>query len=332
MKTLDYNQVYLDLTKEMPEDIKEILSRRFGIEKEQPETLESIGKDFNVTRERIRQIQEKALSEIKKEHQSFLKRIYQNFIKYFSEHGGFKREDIALTDLGKEYFKRYVYFFLTLGDPFFRHYEKPEYFSFWALDKFSKEDVKEILIFLARQLEKTKKILNSEELASLVFPKYKIDVPALISFLEVSKEIDQSSGGFYGLKKWPEINPRGSKDRAYIVLKREQRPLHFKEIAQLIEGDAFYQTVHNELIKDPRFVLVGRGIYALREWGYEPGMVKDVIYRALKDSKKPLSREEIIDKVLSQRIVGRNTILMNLNDKNYFGKDPQGNYFLTKNI
>jgi hypothetical protein len=87
-----------------------------------------------------------------------------------------------------------------------------------------------------------------------------------------------------------------------------------------------FQTVHNELIKDARFVLVGRGVYALKEWGYEPGTVKDVISQVLKKAKQPLSQDEVLKRVLSQRLVKESTILLNLGNKKCFLKSENGRY------
>jgi RNA polymerase primary sigma factor len=44
---------------------KEVLTMRFGLNEAQPLTLEQVGKYFNVTRERIRQIEAKALRKLK---------------------------------------------------------------------------------------------------------------------------------------------------------------------------------------------------------------------------------------------------------------------------
>jgi len=146
-----------------------------------------------------------------------------------------------------------------------------------------------------------------------------------LSFLEISKKIQKNSEGLFGLREWPEINPKGVKDKAFLVFKKTQKPLHFVQVAQFIDS-ALPQTVHNELIKDPRFVLVGRGIYALKEWGYEQGQVKDVISKILKEARNPLSKEEILEKTLKQRLVKQNTVFLNLSNKKYFFRTGDGRY------
>ena len=152
-----------------------------------------------------------------------------------------------------------------------------------------------------------------------------IEREVLNSFLEISKIVAKNEEGFYGLLEWPEIKPRGIRDKAYLVLKKAQRPLHFTEIAAQIKG-AKVPTVHNELIKDERFVLVGRGTYALAEWGYFPGEVKDVILRILKEKKRPMTKEEILEEVRKQRIVKPTTVFLYLYNKKYFERDSQGRY------
>ena len=100
--------------------------------------------------------------------------------------------------------------------------------------------------------------------------------------------------------------------------------MHFSDIAKTIKGSTFKrkdvttQAIHNELIKDKRFVLIGRGIYALKEWGYLEGTVADVIRKILSDAKGPMERSQIVEEVLKQRHVSENTILINLQEKSKF--------------
>jgi len=127
----------------------------------------------------------------------------------------------------------------------------------------------------------------------------------------------------------------GAIKTAQALYKQQAKPLHFRDVANFINkaklgsGLAQAQTVHNELIKDDRFVLVGRGTYALKEWGYQAGTVKDIIVQTLKDNG-PLEKEDILDKVLNTRLVKPNTVLINLQNKEYFNRDKEGKYFLTK--
>ena len=44
---------------------REVVRRRYGLDDGQPRTLEQVGKEFNVTRERIRQIETKTLAKLR---------------------------------------------------------------------------------------------------------------------------------------------------------------------------------------------------------------------------------------------------------------------------
>jgi DNA-directed RNA polymerase delta subunit len=111
--------------------------------------------------------------------------------------------------------------------------------------------------------------------------------------------------------------------------------MHFNEIAKAIKDSEFKrkevttQAIHNELIKDKRFVLIGRGIYALKEWGYEKGTVADIISKVLKEANEPLHRDEIVKRVLKSRFVKETTILLNLQGKPQFKRVAKATYDLS---
>lgn len=88
------------------------------------------------------------------------------------------------------------------------------------------------------------------------------------------------------------------------------------------------QAIHNELIKDGRFVLIGRGIYALKEWGYSKGTVSDIIAQVLKTAGEPMHRDEIVKKVLEKRQVKETTVLLNLQSKPQFKRTKKATYGL----
>lgn len=313
--------------KDLPSRNKEVIVRRFGLRaaggeprqgRAGKETLEEIGRDFGITRERVRQIEEDGLRRLEQKiDEPICASVYRDFSGYFKKCGSLKREDLLLNDLGGQKFSNHVYFLLTIGKLFQRYGETPDFHAFWAADTNAFDAAKRSIGSFAAQLETKKKLL--------VLPK-----EVLFSYAEISKNIIKGSDGLYGLKDWPEINPKGIKDKAYLVMKKEKQPVHFTEVADLIGKGALVQTVHNELIKDPRFVLVGRGLYALKEWGYEPGVVKDVIARVINNAGGELEKEAVVSEVLKQRRVQPNTVLLNLQNQKYFFKSPEGKYTIRR--
>ncbi|KPJ56989.1 hypothetical protein AMJ49_03025 [Parcubacteria bacterium DG_74_2] len=320
MQRLNFRKICQDLTSKLPKRQKEIILRRFGLDGAERETLQAIGDDLGITRERVRQIQEDAFKKIRKKLENYRK-IFSYFEQYLKKFGGLRRENILLKDLGDKKWGKEVYFLLTLDGKFKRYTEKKDHYPFWTLSKDFVSKAKKTIDALSLKLKEKGKPLELESLNFSSFEK-----PVLISYLQISKKIQENEEGLYGLREWPEINPRGIKDKAYLVLKKVKKPLHFTEITKLIEG-SHLQTVHNELIRDSRFVLIGRGIYALKKWGYEPGLVKDVIIKILKENG-PMKKNKILKNVLRRRIVKENTILLNLSNKKYFLRDSQGKYNL----
>jgi DNA-directed RNA polymerase delta subunit len=336
-----YPKVASSLVSGLPSRVKDIVSRRFGLAQPAPETLEAIGSAHRITRERVRQIVEDALRQIRKEIEEDRNRQAHGVFEYFSDtlrrSGSMKREDLFVDMLGARGISNLVVFLLVVGDEFFDHRETQDFYSFWSLKKEMVERAPDfhqnLLSFFARK----EAPVSEEEIEAL--SQDVLRGKSLLSFLEASKRIMRSWDGKWGLRTWPEVNPRGIRDKAYLVLKRHEKPLHFMEVSRLIEEfqGAFLpnkekkvlpQTVHNELIKDRRFVLVGRGTYALSDWGYEPGTVKDVIISLLRGNGGRMAKEDIMEKTLSQRQVKESTIELNLQDKSAFSRDSQGRYFI----
>ena len=315
-----------DLIKDLKEKEKIVISRRFGFGGKERETLERIGKDFGVSRERIRQIQEVAINKVKNKikDNKEVGEIFKRIVNYLEKFGGARKEATLLEELAPKE-KNELFFLMHLSSEFKRFPEEKEFWSFWVKEEKIGNKVKEVINKAISLLRQSKKPLSFEEF-NLSLAKEIIE-----SYFEISKNIGKTKSGLFGLMIWPEVNPKRIKDKAYLVLKEIGQPLHFKKIAELIPG-ANVHTVHNELIKDPRFVLIGRGIYALAEWGYIPGQVKDIIFKILKEEGRPLTKEEIIEKVLKQRVVKKTTILMNLNNSKHFIRDEAGKYKLRTEI
>ncbi len=295
---------------------------------------------MGITRERVRQIEEVGFNHIKKNHKETLEVVFAKFANYFDQKGGFKKEDAVLQELGGEKNKPYVLFLLTLGSQFNRVCGKKDYHYFWSTMENPESQVKENLHYLVSNINSHGKLLTPQELYATAASQKNMGQETLASYLEISKKIQKNKEGKIGLTDWPEIKPRGVKDKAYLVFKKHQKPLHFRDITSLIDKLEYNdsvkkthpQTVHNELIKDSRFVLVGRGMYALSEWGYVPGTIKDIITRVLKEKPQLASQEEIVKEVLAQRLVAKNTVMINLNNKKYFEKDAAGRYLARESV
>ncbi|MDD2753478.1 MAG: HTH domain-containing protein [Candidatus Portnoybacteria bacterium] len=337
---------------------KEVIVRRFGLKDGKRHTLEAIGNDHGITRERVRQIEEGGLATLKQAKiMDKFQPVFKTVENHMKEHGELKKEHKLYDDLTYVCFPvkeiermkkegdlsvldkchSAFYFIMSLGNKFERLPESDQFYSVWTSSKNSVKTAKKTVDSLAKHMEGKKQVLSKEELlsaAKVLFPE--LSPKAVHSYVDASKNIEQNHLGHFGLVHWPEISPRGVKDKAYIVLKNAGKPLHFSEVTAEINKvlpsgrQAYMQTVHNELIKDKRFVLVGRGLYALAEWGYEPGTVAQTIVQLLKKENRPLSKEEIVKNVLAKRLVKENTILINLQNRKIFSRTDSGTYLLKK--
>ncbi|HZZ99204.1 MAG TPA: winged helix-turn-helix domain-containing protein, partial [Candidatus Paceibacterota bacterium] len=234
-------------------------------------------------------------------------------------------------------------FMLSLSNELIRFSANEDFHSFWARNAATLAAFKSTTKALITTLEKTGRVVSQEDfnylasknnIAGFANTGKPLSESEINLCLEVSKNLDRNIFNEVGLAAWSDIRPKGVRDKAYLVLKRAKDPRHFSEIAQLINSmglgkrKANVQTVHNELIKDDRFVLVGRGMYALAEWGYKAGTVKDVLIDILRNARSPMPKETILAKVRDARLVKENTILLNLQDSKTFVKNSDGTYTL----
>lgn len=317
--------------------LREVVERRFGLRGREPDTLEAIGRSFGVTRERVRQIEADALKHLAKtDALAVLAPVLTALEGHFAEHGHVFEETKLLQSAAEPRFSNHVAFILTVAQPFERRPEEEAWHDRWFTKKQALEAAQSIMAKTAGEIAGIGKPLPAADLFRILKAQARAVLGVapspepLESYLAISKLIKQNPYGEFGLVSWPTIHPRGVRDKAYAVLARAGKPLHFREVAMAISKSgwssrrAHPQTVHNELIKDLRFVLVGRGLYALAEWGYQPGTVGEVISGILSSSKRPLSREEILKRVLAARFVKPSTVLLNLQNRNLFKRASEG--------
>lgn len=341
----------MDLTKIL-EDIflvltakeKDVIVKRFSLNNEPRQTLERIGQQFSVTRERIRQIEKIALGKLRRTLENTkLSEVARIAKEVLSAHGGLLNEDDLTSEILKqlsinsEIDSHIVKLALAICPDFVRCEKNGLFRPFWTLKNMNEDELATVSDLTYSLLSKKKDIVAIPELASEVQTNLQekgrsLSKEAIMSLMLVDVRFKKVKEGI-GLMTWRHINPKSIRDKAYIVLKREGKPLHFVEIANKITESTFdkkmvtTQAVHNELIRDEHFVLVGRGLYGLKEWGYKRGTVADVIEDLLQ-KKSPMTKQEIIAGVLKQRHVKKGTISLNLQKNQQFVRVGRAVYSL----
>lgn len=330
-------QVSKRLLSNLQDRSHDIITHRYGLTDDaQSKTLEAIGKKYGITRERVRQIENAALTAIRKSDS------FKAETKTFSElkdlmesMGALVHEDDFLAAISKDKaVQNHIHFYLVLGNEFKKLKEDDNFAARWTIDENLSDVVHEAIHSVYKNLS-DKELLTENDLVNRflkelknVAEQYKNEEIAR-RWMSVSKKIGKNPLGEWGPADSQNIKTRGIKDYAFLMMRKHGSPMHFREVAKAIQ-DTFGKkthiaTTHNELIKDDRFVLVGRGYYALSEWGYKPGVVRDVIKDILK-KEGPLTKEDVIDRVLKERFLKKNTILVNLQNPKYFKKLEDGKY------
>jgi hypothetical protein len=316
---------------------RDVIVKRYGLDKDSKMmTLDAIGKTYGITRERVRQIENHALAVIRKSEQyKEEKNTFDEIENIIHDLGGIVSEqdllDFVSTDL---LIQNHINFILVVGHPFIKAKEDTDFKHRWFIDSDLSDKVHNSLKKLYSSL-KNDDLLSEPDIIKLfleqledVSEKYKKEEIAK-RWLLLSKKINKNPLGEWGKSESSNITTKGMRDYAYLVIRKHGSPIHFREVAKAITEifkiKAHIATCHNELIKDPRFVLVGRGLYALSEWGYMSGVVKDVIKKII-EKNGPMTKAEIIERLMKERYVKENTIVINLQNPKYFKKNKEGKY------
>ena len=339
MSTISFKpkQVTKRITSHLQDRANDVIMNRFGLTGDaERKTLEEIGKKYNITRERVRQIEEATLAMIKKsEAYKTEQAAFDELKKVMNSLGSVVAEHELLGHISKDKAtQNHIHFYLVLGDAFKKHREDNHFHARWSVDEKVSEKVHESLKKLYSSLNDEDLIVETEMIKKFldhmkdVAEEYKTEEIAK-RWLSMSKVISKNPLGEWGKSTSPNVRTHGVKDYAYLVMRKHGSPMHFREVADAItktfDRKTHYATCHNELIKDARFVLVGRGMYALAEWGYKAGIAREIIRDILK-REGPLSKDEVVEKVMKERYFKKNTILVNLVNSKYFKKNKNGLY------
>ncbi len=337
---LDIEKIINDILETIDrEREREIISRRFGLF-DRKETLEQIGELLGITRERVRQLEKAVVARLKAVADSHelphIDEVQNVFTRQISELGNVARvSDLTarLVDDNSKINQSRISFLATLC-PELTVVDDNDHF-YHAVGLRSVHDEKAIKDQVKTIIDAVKVIGEPTSIEKVAEQAKQTDSNHTRALASISKHL-ATLNNRWGLIKWPMVNPKNIRDKIYVILHENGKPMHFNAIADAIKSSDFKrkdvttQAIHNELIKDKRFVLIGRGIYALKEWGYSKGTVADIISDVLKKAGEPLHRDEIVKQVLKSRQVKETTILLNLQGKSQFKRVAKATYTLAE--
>lgn len=334
MKDLVNNLLILLSPKE-----KHIIENRYSLNERPHSTLEKIGREFGVTRERIRQIEKNALKKLSRNIVNTRLHSFNQFAStIIQKYEGVVLEDkivseiLALVSDPKAVDASAIKLSIELDANLERVPNTIHYHPHFKLKTMERKEIMNLCDKTIRYLGDKNEVKDVDEVIAALEKdtNKKWSRAFVLSCLELDRRLKVVKKGI-GLATWRHINPRTLRDKILYILNEIQKPMHYVEIANRIAEANFdrkvinVQAVHNELIRDNSFVLIGRGIYALRKWGYNDGTVAEVIGSVLRE-KGPLNREDIIAEVMKKRQVKRITILLNLKNKPMFERVGRDTY------
>ena len=318
---------------------REIISRRFGLF-DRKETLEQIGELLGITRERVRQLEKAVISKLKSSSDAHklagIDDLQSLIMAELAKTGHVARiSDLTnklVGDPNRIEQSRMVFLSSLCPDLVVIQDDDSFYASVSEKALYSEKSLKEATANIVKTVAKIGEPKKIDYIAKQVNVT---DTQLVSSLASTSKQL-ATLNDLWGLIKWPLVNPKNIRDKIYVILKENGNHMHFNEISEAIKESDFKrknvttQAIHNELIKDKRFVLIGRGLYALKEWGYEKGTVADIISQVLREAGEPLHRDEIVKRVLKSRFVKETTILLNLQGKPQFHRVAKATYELVE--
>ncbi len=351
-KDLNPYEIIIKLGQGLSPREREVIHLRFGLGKNpKPQTLDAIGQQYKITRERVRQIEASALRKLRQadEREGLVGPLGVVSRRVLEQHGGLMPEEMGLDRvLGQQSSVREqraaaLMLIDKLVDEVERLRYRDELHPSWRLAATTWEFIEKTLGALHSVITTLGEPKTMEDILTAVkghahYQEHgdKLSDDAVESYMRASNKLRMNPYGEWGLADWKTVNPRRMSDKIYLVLKKNGKPMHFTDIAKAINETGFDHktaypaTVHNELILDSKYVLVGRGTYALSEWGYLPGVVADVIERVMRDAGEPLTKDEIVERVLKQRVVKSSTVALALMNRKRFTKLPGSRYRLVE--
>jgi len=338
---MDDSKISLDLTDTRLKNVLQyckpkeqlVLVRKFGLltgGKEVP--LQRIGKDYNLTRERVRQIEAQALMRVRRlmVGNAMYIDLIEDAKKMLRDEGGILIEDSMINkiiNLKKYEFTRQEIKLILVSDFDMTYLKRNKNFNkCFYIDPLFEDFLTIAALYTKDYFKKRGESVDIYEFATHLkteFSKKYDQITFLkndqffLNFFTSLRDIKLFDGKL-GTADFVDVHPKTIKLKILYTMRRMAKPVHFQELpAKIMEHfpakNIKVNTVHNELVKNnDYFVNLGLGLYGLKEWGFKWGTVVDIIARIFQQHKRPMSVKEISKELLKEKMVSPNTILLNL--------------------
>lgn len=276
---------------------REILSRRWGFWDGEKTTLEELGANFALTRERVRQIQAKAeltvrgIYQIDSVQDWFIKTRQKQIEAYLAEnHGAAKLEEVlpddeSENDLALKFISTVFGIHPACAATSFPTSGKLEFASQELISKFLtiEENLKQILISKGKPADFAKAYSDLQRYDPSVEREFAKRV------IELSEVVGFDSAGHVCLRSWDCFNPQYITEMAAKALLEIGQPAHYTHIVDKMNvlfptrAPFNLHSVHGRIIQaDSKFVCVRPGVYALKNWGLaRPPFIKDFLVQSI---------------------------------------------------
>ncbi len=318
----------------------DIIKRRFGFDSGERQTLDEIGKDYGITRERVRQIQERSIQRIK--HPSTKGR--STIISIINDI--FQKNQFIISDSEADY---------LIGKVF--NTSKFDGSSF--LDMISdlgwiqKNKIGDVAFYTNNALKPTLSLTMTNVYSLLKASSTMISLEEIIKkIIPSNTKYSENSDLQVIIKRICSLDPRieermperytlyGLHSRTNIwaslikeVLEKEGEPLHFADITNSV-NDMFPNTdnnhidvrrLHSILIENHAFSHSGvKGTYGLTEWGFRKETTSELIEECIKKAGFPLHWKQIYNYVSKYKDTKPANIIAMLNSRDKFVRKGKG--------
>lgn len=328
---------------------KELIKRRYGLMNGERQTLEEIGESYRVTRERIRQIQEKSLKRMRHPATTVKKPLTGLIEDIILRNGGIISADEAdvevpkalggviedgsslldlLCDLGWIQTCRIgdipIYSLKLDGVSLLKLTER-------IILLIKKEDLGLDVDSIIRKNSMFRKIKDERFNPTHFVLRYCRTDPRLEE-ISVNSEVifRHYTSGHFATKSWVALMRR--------VLEEQQMPLHFTEITDKVndllsgsERQLDVRRAHSILIEDKAFAHSGvNGTYGLTSWGLRKELIPELIEECLKKAGFPLHWKQIFNYVSKYKNTRSANITSCLENNRSFKRVSSGIYWFSE--